>query len=637
MKFIYVLAFGQMLALTGVRPFPLQAQEPARTTVNPAMDIDSYADLKQAIAATGSSPRTLQISKKWATGSLEIPPGVTLEFFGGGLIEIASGATVTIRGALGHPPLRQIFAASGRNDGSPGSGSVKFSAGVLAEAYSVWWGDSGDGSSDASDAINAAISSNAKIIWILEGTHLINRPINLANSIGGRVLRGVGRSYNQSTQIAANTGAVAIDCTGSDNVIIQDLRITTQPQVVKNPSIVGILYGRTARNLSAGANTIDNVQVTIASNNSANHGQGSVAVYDDESEEFRANSVDLRADTPIVFTRNNVYNIVSDLAKTDDSARSMGDAAILGGSELYSLGKDKSALVIQGGTNIALDETYLVAPRAAIADTVAAVSLMESHRVTLRVMIEGYGRAIYANNLNQSLTIEGTFNSPRSSYVFLDGMHPGQFGGPPGITDGLINLVPFGGTSFPYPVIETSGRQRGITNTQIHIPTGGSINAPGGPFTGNILFASSGTPAVTSLAGSSSFLVLGSSGINAGGSLFSAFRIGSQGATALASGDLRLGPGWGSGATVSSIDANDQRGRFTISSAGTGQVSNPTVTLNFKDGPWPKPPFAVIARNGGAQPAITPLWSTNTTSIVVTFPGTPKPGEKYSFEFIVME
>ncbi len=625
-KLIIVLWLGQIIVTAGIQVQP-----------NTGIDVAQYADLKQAIAGTGSSPRTFQITKKWATGTLEIPPNVMLQFLAGGQIEVASGATLTIRGALSNPPLHQIFLASGRNDGVPGSGSVRFAAGVVADAYSIWWGDSGDGSTDSSDAINASIASNAKSIRILEGTHLINRPINLSNLIGGRMLQGIGRSYNQSTQIAANTGAVAIDCTGSDNVIIRDLRITTQPQQVKNSSTIGILYGRTAQNMSAASNTLQDVQVTIATNPSANHGQGSVGVYNDQSEGFRAYDVDLRADTPVVFTRNNVYHITSDLVKTDDSARSMGDAAILGGSELHSIGKNKSALVVQGGANVELDETYLVAPRATTTETVAAVYLTESHRVTLKVMIEGYGRAIYANNLNQSLTLEGTLNTPRSSYVFLDGTHLGEFGGPPGITDGIINVVPFGGTSFPYPVIESIGRQRGITNTQIHIPPGGSIYTPGGPFTGNILFASSGTPHVTSLPGSTSFLVLGSDGIHVRGGLFSAFRIGSQGASALAASDLRLAPDWGSRATVTAIDATDQRGRFTILSEGTGQAANPTVTLTFKDGPWPKPPFAVIARNGGGQPTVTPLWTTNATSIVITFPGTPKPGETYSFEFIVME
>jgi hypothetical protein len=638
MKWVAILAFAPVIALTAIYPGAFQVRQTiAQPDLNAAVDITGYPDLKQAIGQTGPAPRILQISKKWVTGTLAIPRDVELQFLGDGQLVVESGATVSFLGPLGHPTLKQVFAASGRNDGSQGSGSIKFAAGNLADAYSIWWGDNGDGTGDSSTAINAAIGSNARIIWVLDGTHLITHPINLTNLLGGVILQGVGRSYMHSTEIAADTGGVAVDCTGSGNVVIRNLRITTQPRQVTSPSVVGILYGRTAQNQSAGSNTLNDVQVTVASNIHANQGHGSVGIYNDQSEIFRAYDVDARGDTPVVFTRNNIYHITSGLVSTYESARSMGDAAILGGSELYSLGKDRSAIVIQGGTNITLDETYLCAPIANTAASVAAVSLTETYRVTLKLMIEGYGRAIYANGVNESLIVEGTLNSPRSAYIFLDGDHPGDFGGPPGVSNGIVNILPFGRDVSTYPIIETAGAQRGITDTQIHLPRNGSIETPGGPFTGNIIYASSMYPRVTSLAGATSFLVLSSSGIRAGGAPFTAARIASGGGTSLEVDDFGLAPTWGDKAEIRDIHATDQRGRFTVRSAGQGQAFGPRLTIKFKDGPWATAPFAVVARNGGDQPSVAPQWSTTERTLTITFPALPRAGEAYTFEFIMMD
>lgn len=104
----------------------------------------------------------------------------------------------------------------------------------------------------------------------------------------------------------------------------------------------------------------------------------------------------------------------------------------------------------------------------------------------------------------------------------------------------------------------------------------------------------------------------------------------------LVAGDIVLSAGWGSTATVSAINGTDQRFRFTVTSAGTGQGVNPTATLTFKDGTWTTAPFAVCSRNGGNQPAVLPTWTTTATTLVITFPGTPVAAETYTLECVVM-
>lgn len=108
------------------------------------------------------------------------------------------------------------------------------------------------------------------------------------------------------------------------------------------------------------------------------------------------------------------------------------------------------------------------------------------------------------------------------------------------------------------------------------------------------------------------------------------------GGTLLVAGDIALSAGWGSTASVSSIAGTDQRTRFTITSAGSGQGANPTATLTFTDGTWTTAPFAVVSRNGGDQASVLPTWTTTATTLVITFPGTPSAGQTFSFEALVM-
>lgn len=108
----------------------------------------------------------------------------------------------------------------------------------------------------------------------------------------------------------------------------------------------------------------------------------------------------------------------------------------------------------------------------------------------------------------------------------------------------------------------------------------------------------------------------------------------------LVSGDFALSAGFGTTATVSGIGgagtATDARGRFTVNSAGTGQAANPTITITFKDLAWTSTPFAIVSRNGGNQATVLPTWSASTTTLTITFPGTPVAGESYTFEYILI-
>lgn len=112
-------------------------------------------------------------------------------------------------------------------------------------------------------------------------------------------------------------------------------------------------------------------------------------------------------------------------------------------------------------------------------------------------------------------------------------------------------------------------------------------------------------------------------------------RLATKAATDHVAGDYALSAGWGSTASISAVSAVDNRGQFTVTSAGTGQGANPTITLTFKDGAYAGgKPFFSIVRNGGDQLTVTQSWTTTTTTLVITWAGTPVAGQTYTFEFV---
>lgn len=106
---------------------------------------------------------------------------------------------------------------------------------------------------------------------------------------------------------------------------------------------------------------------------------------------------------------------------------------------------------------------------------------------------------------------------------------------------------------------------------------------------------------------------------------------GSLKGTSITSGDIGLSGGWGNTASVGSVSGDDSHMEFTVTSAGTGQGANPTITITFKDGTWTTAPFVHAIRNGGAQATVTQDWTTSATQAVITWRGTPVAAETFTF------
>lgn len=99
--------------------------------------------------------------------------------------------------------------------------------------------------------------------------------------------------------------------------------------------------------------------------------------------------------------------------------------------------------------------------------------------------------------------------------------------------------------------------------------------------------------------------------------------------------DFAISAGWGSGSSVSAAGGTDARGFVEITAAGT-PAADPTVTLTFVDGAWSAAPFAMLQRNDASAPNPTGAfltYTTTTTTLVITFRGTPVAGNTYRIEW----
>lgn len=118
------------------------------------------------------------------------------------------------------------------------------------------------------------------------------------------------------------------------------------------------------------------------------------------------------------------------------------------------------------------------------------------------------------------------------------------------------------------------------------------------------------------------------------------FRLGSRGAEPVA-GDFVLSAGWGTTASVAiTPNSRENNCRITITSSGTGQGANPTVTFTFPGGAWPYAPRAFVWRNGGSGlgSVVAGSWSggPSTTALAFGVVGTPVSGSTYAYEFWIM-
>lgn len=109
------------------------------------------------------------------------------------------------------------------------------------------------------------------------------------------------------------------------------------------------------------------------------------------------------------------------------------------------------------------------------------------------------------------------------------------------------------------------------------------------------------------------------------------------GGAAPVAGDFALSAGFGTTASVAvTAGSTESQGEIVVTSAGTGQGANPTITYTFPGGAYSAAPEAYARRAGGSQATVAVDAATaSTTAVVITFRGTPVAAETYTIKYFV--
>jgi hypothetical protein len=186
------------------------------------------------------------------------------------------------------------------------------------------FGAVGDGVADDSVAINAAIASGAKDIYLPAGTYKCDSSIDLAEKIG-LTFRGDGEHQDYPcTSILGNTGSVVLDLLGSSNCKLRGFHIRVA-STYTTPSKVAILQGRSGGDAQfqySQFNKYEGVMVYMDSIPAATI-RGTVGIYNVGAEHTDYEDVYVIADEPLAMAATDVLSVPSPNAGAHGGPTSM--------------------------------------------------------------------------------------------------------------------------------------------------------------------------------------------------------------------------------------------------------------------------------------------------------------------------
>src|SRR5690348_4530466 len=167
------------------------------------------------ITTIGTATKTLRVAMAiTVSANTTVPANVTLWFVGTGQLSINSGVTVTV-----FSPERLI--AEPRRQVKSGLGTLAFtSAGTV---YPGWFGAKGDGTTDDTAAIQAAVTpagGTGTSVSFPSGRYKVTSPINLPNN----PIHLTGAGVDQTTIYAVGTTAFTIAINGTTGSVFEHFR-----------------------------------------------------------------------------------------------------------------------------------------------------------------------------------------------------------------------------------------------------------------------------------------------------------------------------------------------------------------------------------------------------------------------------
>ena len=225
------------------------------------------------------------------------------------------------------------------------------------------FGAVGDGVADDSAAFNAAFAAvragtaypaGAAPVYAPAGLYLLNSPINMT---GGQ-LNLVGDGMDQ-TVLLGNTGAgkCVIDMTATALSSVRELSIYTYKAVgtmptLANPSTFGVVWARSSL-ASSEMNRLERVKIMLHSNDAANNGRGTIALYNFCCEVSSVRGCYLRGDTAVTLTIVNDAQFASTYVATLAQQSSM--TVFEADRDTYLIGLRKACVKILGGAAFRID------------------------------------------------------------------------------------------------------------------------------------------------------------------------------------------------------------------------------------------------------------------------------------------
>jgi len=182
----------------------------------------------------------------------------------------------------------------------------------IERVYPEWFfeGSYGDADADWSGAINRALefaAQNCRAVFLGPHVYNVKRVIDMtstpqANRPGMRLEGALRNSeYNKGTTILGNTGpgGAILETTDSDglHVINVALRAGT-----RNPSTIGLLQARGTGTGWGGDHLYENLFVAMGSDPQANHGAGTIGVFNLAAEETSYHNLQVWANLPLAFS-----------------------------------------------------------------------------------------------------------------------------------------------------------------------------------------------------------------------------------------------------------------------------------------------------------------------------------------------